>query len=47
MTTIIAGRFELQDDAQRAAAELARAGFPADRISVFYEIGRASCRERV
>lgn len=36
MTTIIAGRFELQDDAQRAAAELARAGFPADRISVFY-----------
>ncbi|MFL6716428.1 MAG: hypothetical protein ACJ8G3_08715 [Burkholderiaceae bacterium] len=36
MTTIIAGRFELQDDAQRAAAELARAGFPAERISVFY-----------
>jgi hypothetical protein len=26
----------LQDDAQRAAEELARAGFPTDRISVFY-----------
>lgn len=36
MTTIIAGRFELQTDAQVAADALVRAGFPADRISVFY-----------
>jgi hypothetical protein len=36
MTTIIAGRFELQDEAHAAAAALARAGFPNERISVFY-----------
>jgi hypothetical protein len=36
MTTIIAGRFELQDQADAAAAALARAGFASDRISIFY-----------
>lgn len=36
MTTIIAGRFELQDQADAAAEALARAGFASDRISIFY-----------
>jgi len=36
MTTIIAGRFEQQTEADMAAAALARAGFLADQISVFY-----------
>jgi hypothetical protein len=36
MTTIIAGRFELQDHADAAAVALARAGFASERISVFY-----------
>jgi hypothetical protein len=36
MTTIIAGRFEVQDHAEAAAAALARAGFDRDRISIFY-----------
>jgi hypothetical protein len=36
MTTIIAGRFELQDEADAAAAALARAGFATDQISIFY-----------
>jgi hypothetical protein len=36
MTTIIAGRFEQQTEAETAAAALARAGFPTDQISVFY-----------
>ena len=36
MTTIIAGRFELQEHADAAAAALAHAGFDSDRISIFY-----------
>lgn len=36
MTTIIAGRFELQDQAEAAAAALARAGFDTGLISIFY-----------
>lgn len=36
MTKIIAGRFELQDEADAAAAALARAGFNSDQISIFY-----------
>ena len=36
MTTIIAGRFELQDQADAAAAALARAGFASEQISIFY-----------
>jgi hypothetical protein len=36
MTTIIAGRFELQDQASAAADALARAGFDGNRISVFF-----------
>ena len=36
MTTIIAGRFELQEHADAAAAALASAGFDSDRISIFY-----------
>ena len=36
MTTIIAGRFELQDHADAAAAALARAGFDTGLISIFY-----------
>ena len=37
MSTIIAGHFELQDDAERARRALADAGFDAERISVFYQ----------
>jgi hypothetical protein len=36
MTTIIAGRFELQNEAEAAAAALARAGFDTGLISIFY-----------
>lgn len=36
MTKIIAGRFELQDHADAAAAALTRAGFDSGRISIFY-----------
>ena len=36
MTTIIAGSFQQQDQAQAAAAELARAGFPAAETPVFF-----------
>jgi hypothetical protein len=36
MSTIIAGRFQLQDDVERARSELADAGFDARRISCFY-----------
>lgn len=36
MTTIIAGRFELQDQADAATTALARAGFDSDRVSIFY-----------
>ena len=36
MSTIIAGRFQLQDDVDRARRALADAGFDADRISGFY-----------
>lgn len=36
MTTIIAGRFEQQDQVQQAIAEMVRAGFPEDHISSFY-----------
>ena len=36
MSTIIAGRFQLQDDVDRARHALADAGFDASRISGFY-----------
>lgn len=36
MSTIIAGRFPLQDDVDRARAALADAGFDSSRISGFY-----------
>ncbi len=36
MTIIIAGRFERQDQAERASAELARSGFPTDRVASFF-----------
>jgi len=36
MTTIIAGSFEQQTQAQEAIDRMLRAGFPADRISSFY-----------
>jgi len=36
MSIIIAGRFQLQDDVDRARAALADAGFDAGRISGFY-----------
>ncbi|UVW30154.1 hypothetical protein [Massilia sp. H6] len=36
MSTIIAGRFQLQDEVDRAREELAAAGFDTDRISAFY-----------
>ena len=36
MTTIIAGRFEQQTQADAASAALQRAGFAADQISIFY-----------
>jgi hypothetical protein len=36
MSNIIAGRFQLQDDVDRATSALAEAGFDADRISGFY-----------
>ena len=36
MTTIIAGRFEQQTEADAAAAALQQAGFGADQISIFY-----------
>jgi hypothetical protein len=36
MTTIIAARFEQQDKAQAAVAELARAGFPAAQTTQFF-----------
>ncbi|MBD8654320.1 hypothetical protein IFT68_01615 [Oxalobacteraceae sp. CFBP 13730] len=36
MSMIIAGRFELQDDVDRARSALVEAGFDADRISGFY-----------
>ena len=36
MSTIIAGRFQLQDEVDRARAALVESGFDADRISAFY-----------
>ncbi|MGI4717695.1 MAG: hypothetical protein ACRYGO_14215 [Janthinobacterium lividum] len=36
MSTIIAGRFQLQEDVERARHALAEAGFEAGRISGFY-----------
>jgi hypothetical protein len=36
MSTIVAGHFQLQDEADRARRELVGAGFPDDRISGFY-----------
>ncbi|MCA1323931.1 hypothetical protein [Herbaspirillum sp. alder98] len=36
MSTIIAGHFQLQDQAALAVDALARAGYPADRISSFF-----------
>jgi len=36
MSTIIAGRFQLQEDVESARRALAEAGFDADRISGFY-----------
>lgn len=36
MAKIIAGRFDLQDEATRAAAELSQAGFASGQISTFY-----------
>lgn len=36
MSTIIAGRFQLQEDVERARHALAEAGFDAGRISGFY-----------
>ena len=36
MTTIVAGRFELQTEAEAAVAALARAGFDTGQISVFF-----------
>ena len=36
MATIVAGHFQLQDEAELARQELVRAGFPDDRISAFY-----------
>lgn len=36
MATIIAGRFDTQDEATRAVAEIERAGFPRHMISSFY-----------
>ena len=36
MQTIIAGRFEQQDDSARAVEELAQAGFAREHISSFY-----------
>ena len=36
MSTIIAGRFQLQDEVERARHALADAGFEADRVSAFY-----------
>jgi len=36
MSTIIAGRFEQQDQVQQVVAEMVRAGFPEDQISSFY-----------
>ncbi|TFW09897.1 hypothetical protein E4K72_03670, partial [Oxalobacteraceae bacterium OM1] len=35
-TTIIAGHFQLQEDAAEMIEELARAGFARDRISTFF-----------
>ena len=36
MTTIIAGTYQQQDQAQAAAAQLARAGFPAAEMTMFF-----------
>src|SRR3569832_2384253 len=36
MTTIIAGRFEQQEQVQHVIAEMVRAGFPEDHICSFY-----------
>ena len=36
MSTIIAGRFQLQDEVDRARHALADAGFDAGRVSAFY-----------
>lgn len=36
MTTIIAGRFDLQDEVARATAELEQAGFHREHIASFY-----------
>lgn len=36
MSTIVAGHFQLQDEAELARQELVRAGFADDRISAFY-----------
>lgn len=36
MSTIVAGHFQLQDEAEQARQELVRAGFSEDHISAFY-----------
>ena len=36
MSTIIAGRFQLQDEVDRARRALADAGFDSSRVSGFY-----------
>ncbi len=36
MSTIVAGHFQLQSEAEQARRELERAGFPEDQISAFY-----------
>lgn len=36
MSTIVAGHFQLQAEAEHARSELMRAGFPEDRISAFF-----------
>jgi hypothetical protein len=36
MSTILAGRFQLQSEAERARRELIGAGFPEDHVTAFY-----------
>jgi hypothetical protein len=36
VSTIVAGHFQLQDQADQARLELIKAGFPEDQISIFY-----------
>lgn len=36
MSTIVAGRFQLQDEAEQARRELIGAGFPEDHVTAFY-----------